>query len=192
MHQLPDPDSLHEALLAAIIRMHALSRPVAGLPPGKRMEGLKLQQWKTATDTEATLLSPVLDGWSSGDRSTGMHLRLLNATISLLSLPASSLIPITGLSPAHGTLHVVVDPAISVPADLSIPPINLGPQPPKPLESPTVFNNIHLGGVDPNTPEGSAISEVHSATKMLRKDRASTATKILCSNGTPPPLCRYS
>ena len=42
-----------------------------------------------------------------------------------------------------------------------------------------------MGGVDQSTSVGSATGEVHAATKYLRNDRASTATKVLCSNGAP-------
>jgi hypothetical protein len=183
---LPDPDNLPAEMLSLMIRMHAQSRPLAALPPGKRLGGDKLLAWRAATQLEATLLATSLDKWKSGPRTVDVELELLNAVVSLLSLPASSLIPITGLSPAHGIINIEIDNAIGVPVDLHLEPIDLGPVPPKKAALPTIFNNIHLGGVDLYSPDGSASAEVHAAANYLRKDRQPTASKILCSNGTPP------
>ena len=108
-----------------------VERPLAALPPGHRLKGVKLKAWVAACDQEAALLKPALDRWCTGERGPTMELDFLNAVISLLSLPASSLIPITGLTPAHGTVTVQIDPAFGVSPGLTIPPIDLGPPPPK-------------------------------------------------------------
>ena len=127
---LPKGDDIPGAIVPLAIKIHLCSRPLAGLPPGKRMSKAVAATWGKATDREAVLLKSAIDAWEHGDRSDSDGLAFLNAVLNLLALPASTLAPINGLRPASGVHTVVVDSApCTCGPSLCIPPIDLGAPP---------------------------------------------------------------
>ena len=184
LEALPTGADTPQALMESMLTIHLSSQPLAALPPGKRMKSDVYAAWTDVQVAETTILGQSLDMWEGGGRSDVAGLSLLNATLSLLALPASSLVPISVLRPATGAHTIEIEKALCG-ADVSLDLIDLGAPPFPTVDATSRFNNIPLEGVDPSTTSGAALFEISAANRAMRRDRQSVATRILTSNGAP-------
>ena len=176
------PENIKTKLRPQLTAIHNHSRSLASLPPPKKWKRSWKRTLKTALSGFAPLLAHALDTWEDGN---GPALPLINATLTLLALPAHVLCPITGRA------NNVQPYSIRAPdgeADISIDTASadhiIHNPPSRPLRAPTpnrpIANNAGPGGELTESPL------VLGARAAYNQGKPKKAKLVLRSNGVAP------